>query len=140
MASAPSTPVLRVKRRRSQSPAGALLLHLSAKKRKNDDDESSPKKEAVFKFTATVDCTSHESLKTALEKSTPVKTDPRLLKRIIDRKDEKTTPKKSDKRYKFIAEKRGISDENEIEKESERLYRLVDVVKDGEEFPNTKSG
>ncbi len=59
----PATPVLRVKRRRSQSPAGALVLQLSAKRRKASDagdqasvsSDSTSEKEAVFKLTATVD-------------------------------------------------------------------------------------
>ena len=111
-ATPPSTPVLRVKRRRSQSPAGALLLHLSAKKRREDSKDSistsnsnpeqSPKKEAVFKFTATLDNSDHDSLKTALNKADRVvKTDPKLLKRIgIKPKDEKAT-NASEKRYRY---------------------------------------
>ena len=110
LATPPSTPVLRVKRRRSQSPAGALKVHLSAKKRKETSEDSistsnqkeSPKKEsAVFKFTATLDNTDHDSLKIALNKAERVvKTDPKLLKRIGAKpKDEKPTDA-SEKRYR----------------------------------------
>ena len=112
LATPPSTPVLRVKRRRSQSPAGALKVHLSAKKRKETSEDSiisstsnqkeSPKKEsAVFKFTATLDNTDHDSLKIALNKADRVvKTDPKLLKRIgANPKDEKPTDA-SEKRYR----------------------------------------
>ena len=135
-ATPPSTPVLRVKRRRSQSPAGALLLHLSAKKRKENDDENlspaSPKKEAVFKFTATLDAKhDHDSLKNALDRAEKLKNDPKLLKRIIKKpksKESVAKNEKAEKRYKIISELRGINTEEE--KESERLFKLVDVVKD----------
>ena len=110
-ATPPSTPVLRVKRRRSQSPAGALLLHLSAKKRRENSEDStptsqgdSPKKEAVFKFTATLDKDDHDSLKTALNKADRVvKSDPKLVKRIGNKtksKDDKTVDSSSEKRYR----------------------------------------
>jgi len=142
LATPPSTPVLRVKRRRSQSPAGALKVHLSAKKRKETSEDSinstsnqkeSPKKEsAVFKFTATLDNTDHDSLKIALNKADRVvKTDPKLLKRIgANPKDEKPTDA-SEKRYRIISNFRGIKTEDQ--EESERLFKLVDVIKDDKE-------
>lgn len=142
LATPPSTPVLRVKRRRSQSPAGALKVHLSAKKRKENSEDSiistsnqkeSPKKEsAVFKFTATLDNTDHDSLKIALNKADRVvKTDPKLLKRIgANPKDEKPTDA-SEKRYRIISNFRGIKTEDQ--EESERLFKLVDVIKDDKE-------
>jgi len=134
-ATPPSTPVLRVKRRRSQSPAGALLLHLSAKKRRENSEDSlstsqcSPKKEAVFKFTATLDNSDHDSLKTALNKADRiVKSDPKLVKRILSKPKEDKTLDSSEKRYRIISNIRGIkTDEQE---ESDRLFKLVDVIKD----------
>ena len=142
-ATPPSTPVLRVKRRRSQSPAGALLLHLSAKRRKQQDDlnlgsdkSPSPKKEAVFKFTATIESNDHDSLKSALGKAAKEDrlkiTDPKLVKRLAKSKESPTKKKVdtpgSEKRYKIISNKRGIDVDHEKE-ESERLFKLVDVIK-----------
>ena len=108
-ATPPSTPVLRVKRRRSQSPAGALLLHLSAKKRRENSEDSisasqcSPKKEAVFKFTATLDNTDHDSLKTVLNKADRiVKSDPKLVKRIVSKPKEEKALDSSEKRYRYF--------------------------------------
>ena len=101
VATPPSTPVLRVKRRRSQSPAGALLLHLSAKKRKENEEilsPESPKKEAVFKFTATLDAKhDHDTLKNALDRAEKLKSDPKLFKRIA--KKPKASKSDKDKRY-----------------------------------------
>ena len=129
-ATPPSTPVLRVKRRRSQSPCGALVLHLSAKKKRENDDESivSPSK-AVFKFAATLDKNDHGSIKEALDKVGHAKSDPKLLKRILDKP--KTPKSDSDKRYKVISEARGINktDVDDVD-ESERLFKLVDLIKD----------
>jgi len=138
-ATPPSTPVLRVKRRRSQSPAGALLLHLSAKKRRENSEDlistsqCSPKKEAVFKFTATLDNTDHDSLKTALNKADRiVKSDPKLVKRIISKPKEDKALNSSEKRYRIISNIRGIKTEEQ--EESDRLFKLVDVIKDEKEF------
>ena len=135
-ATPPSTPVLRVKRRRSQSPVGALVLHLSAKKRKENEENlspDSPKKEAVFKFTATLDAKhDHDSLKSALDRAEKLKNDPKSLKRIVKKPQKAAEKDKADKRYKIISELRGIDSakSEEAEKESERLFKLVDVVKD----------
>ena len=107
-ATPPSTPVLRVKRRRSQSPAGALVLHLSAKKRKENEENlspESPKKEAVFKFTATLDAKhDHDSLKSALDRAEKLKNDPKSLKRIVKKPQKAAEKDKADKRYKIISE------------------------------------
>ena len=133
-ATPPSTPVLRVKRRRSQSPAGALVLHLSAKKRKENEENlspESPKKEAVFKFTATLHAKhDHDSLKTALDRAEKLKNDPKSLKRIVKKPQKAAEKDKADKRYKIISELRGIDAKSEEAEESERLFKLVDVVKD----------
>merc|ERR1712029_252646 len=120
----------------SQSPAGALVLHLSAKKRKENEENlspDSPKKEAVFKFTATLDAKhDHDSLKSALDRAEKLKNDPKSLKRIVKKPQKAAEKDKADKRYKIISELRGIDSakSEEAEKESERLFKLVDVVKD----------
>lgn len=139
MASAaqPSTPILRVKRRRSQSPAGALLLHLSAKKRKENDDEAnleSPSN-AIFKFAATVENTNHDEIQKVLEKTGDrLKTNPKLLKRILAKPklDKKSD---SEKRYKVISDFRGIANDDDVKEEQDRLYKLVDLVKHEEITP-----
>ena len=146
---APSTPVLRVKRRRSQSPAGALVIHLSAKKkRENEDSISDPNSttatdspsKAVFKFAATLDKNDHGSIKDALDKVGHPKSDPKLLKRILDTKSKTSKSCESDstkKRYKVISQARGIdlnktdeaTNDDELDDESDRLYKLVDLIK-----------
>lgn len=146
---APSTPVLRVKRRRSQSPAGALVIHLSAKKkRENEDSISDPNSttatdspsKAVFKFAATLDKNDHGSIKDALDKVGHPKSDPKLLKRILDTKSKTSKSSESDstkKRYKVISQARGIdlnktdeaTNDDELDDESDRLYKLVDLIK-----------
>ncbi len=102
----------------------------------------SPRKEALFKFTATLDKNDHVSLKDAIEKNSGsgLKCDPRLLKRIINKKDaaaKKANETKNaasiEKRYKLLSDLRGLQQneiESEISEETERLFKLVDVVKD----------
>jgi hypothetical protein len=140
-ATPPSTPILRVKRRRSQSPAGALVLHLSAKRRKETDlktaqnVDSPSSKEAVFKFAATLENPS-DTIKGVLDKSERIKNDPKQVKRILEPSSKQRTSKQeslsSEKRYKVISALRGFDpnvspDEKE---ESDRLFRLVDIIKD----------
>lgn len=99
----------------------------------------------MFRFAATLEKKDHGSIKDALDKvgqNTP-KSDPKLLKRILDKpgktptKTPNKTPNKnvdSAKRYKVISEARGIDpSEFEDDSESERLYKLVDLIKDEEE-------
>ena len=115
------------------------------KKRQNDDDSIASPSKAVFRFAATLEKKDHGSIKDALDKvgqNTP-KSDPKLLKRILDKpgktptKTPNKTPNKnvdSAKRYKVISEARGIDpSEFEDDSESERLYKLVDLIKDEEE-------
>merc|ERR1712020_428280 len=121
---------------------------MGKKKRENEDSISDPTStsaiespsKAVFKFAATLDKNDHGSIKDALDKVGHPKSDPKLLKRILDTKSKASKSSESDstkKRYKVISQARGIdlnktdeaTNDDELDDESNRLYKLVDLIK-----------
>lgn len=140
-ATPPSTPVVRVKRRRSQSPVGALLVHLSSKKRKSSDEvvgataaKSVKLERALFKFAATVEGADHAEAVKAIKQPRDHKLDPKNpLNR--QKKPPLASPEKSKiQRYKVVASKRNVEEEaSSSDSESDRLFKLVDVVQEGQE-------
>merc|ERR1712020_25393 len=120
---------------------------MGKKKRENEDSISDPNSttatdspsKAVFKFAATLDKNDHGSIKDALDKVGHPKSDPKLLKRILDTKPKsnKSDSDSTKKRYKVISQARGIdlnktdeaTNDDELDDESNRLYKLVDLIK-----------
>lgn len=152
-----STTLIRVKRRRSQSPADALLVHLGAKRPRGEGDavlgaeatapEASSKK--IFRFAATVTDPFKASDDKSLcqivgdkeievkQQQTPIKSKPlirtplkektRHTQNIHDSQKETLESSRSESRFKVVSTRRNL-DSNE-----EKLFHLLDLVQEDEE-------
>lgn len=153
--------ILRVKRRKNQEPSEVLVL--SAKKRKADDSldtedsikimklagtvdvEDDPQKltQTVNKILAKKNVPNFEELKARYKKSLSVKNSPLHQAKIA------ANESRQESRYRFVAQKRALKideleewpeneniDKKELdssEKESDKLFRLYDVISEAPE-------
>jgi len=158
--------ILRVKRRKTEDPSDVLVL--SAKKRKADavldgenikimklagtvdvEDDPIKLKETVNKILAKKNVPNFEELKARYKKSVSAKNSP-LHKAKEDAKESR-----QESRYRFVAQKRAlkideledwpgnkVSENSEVEsndKESNRLFKLYDVVSEAAENEKVES-
>jgi len=147
--------ILRIKRRKEQDPSDVLVV--SAKKRKSEDEDESENIK-ILKLAATVEVHDEpEKLSEAVGKILSKKTMPnfeelkqRYKKSLLvaanahEKMKSATVEKRTENRYKFIAQKRAIkledldsaADSDTSSKDSKELFHLFDVVTDA---PKTMS-
>jgi len=147
--------ILRIKRRKDQDPSDVLVV--SAKKRKSEDEEQSENIK-ILKLAATVEVHDEpEKLSEAVGKILSKRSMPnfeelkqRYKKSLLaagnahEKMKAATVEKRTESRYKFVAQKRAIkledldsaADSGTSSKDSKELFHLFDVVTNA---PNTKS-